>query len=227
MAQQVLYLPELLENILLELPFSDLRQATQVCTSWRNVTASSPNIQKALFLAPGTMLDITLSDDPTKCRRGPHPHHPSSARRVSKGTGYILKPLLLRHECSPRKLFAWHYSGPNLLKAYEHESFRAMLISQPPMSTTIKFQIKHHYRRRPHIQRHELPIIPDRVGNLFSPFSSGTTFGEMVENYLAKVEELEVLGFEPAKPGYGSRSNELFWWISLRHGTKWSEAWDS
>ncbi|KAK5699477.1 hypothetical protein LTR97_005605 [Elasticomyces elasticus] len=47
--QQVLDLPELLENILIQLPIRDLLFAQKVCKDWQQAIAASPKIQEALF----------------------------------------------------------------------------------------------------------------------------------------------------------------------------------
>ncbi|KAK4897583.1 hypothetical protein LTR27_004729 [Elasticomyces elasticus] len=49
MATSPLFLPELLENILLHLPIQELLHLQVVCTSWRACVKSSPKIQQALM----------------------------------------------------------------------------------------------------------------------------------------------------------------------------------
>ncbi|KAK4959817.1 hypothetical protein LTR10_002705 [Elasticomyces elasticus] len=47
--EQVLALPELLENILLQLPTRDILFAQKVCKEWQEAIVASPKIQEALF----------------------------------------------------------------------------------------------------------------------------------------------------------------------------------
>ncbi|KAK4902923.1 hypothetical protein LTR27_000862 [Elasticomyces elasticus] len=56
---KVFAIPELLEEILLHLPFIDLLFSQRVCKIWHSVVSGSSKIQKALFLTPGTKEDAT------------------------------------------------------------------------------------------------------------------------------------------------------------------------
>lgn len=60
MADKVFGITELLENILMRLPTKDLLFAQKVCKQWQHVIASSTPIQKALFFAPGTVINTAL-----------------------------------------------------------------------------------------------------------------------------------------------------------------------
>jgi hypothetical protein len=51
-AHAVLFTPELLCNVIAQLPLGDIVTATGVCHFWRNAAAAEPEIQKALFLIP-------------------------------------------------------------------------------------------------------------------------------------------------------------------------------
>lgn len=48
----VLFTPELLCNIITQLPLPDIVATTGVCHFWRNATAADPQVQKALFFEP-------------------------------------------------------------------------------------------------------------------------------------------------------------------------------
>lgn len=48
----VLFTPELLCNIISQLPLADIVTTTGVCHFWRNAVAADPQVQKALFLKP-------------------------------------------------------------------------------------------------------------------------------------------------------------------------------
>ncbi|KAK3642145.1 hypothetical protein LTR22_016266 [Elasticomyces elasticus] len=56
---KVFAIPELLEGVLLQLPFIDLLLSQRVCRAWHIAVTSSTKIQKALFLTPGTKDDVT------------------------------------------------------------------------------------------------------------------------------------------------------------------------
>jgi hypothetical protein len=49
----VLFTPELLCNVISQLPLADILITTGVCHFWRNAVAADPPLQEALFLSPG------------------------------------------------------------------------------------------------------------------------------------------------------------------------------
>jgi hypothetical protein len=51
-AHAVLSTPELLCNVIVQLPLEDIVTTTGVCHFWRIAAAAEPDIQKALFLTP-------------------------------------------------------------------------------------------------------------------------------------------------------------------------------
>ncbi|KAK5732324.1 hypothetical protein LTR17_010638 [Elasticomyces elasticus] len=72
MASHALAVPELLENVLLRLHSRDLLFAQKVCKAWKEVIEASPNLQRALFLKPGTCDsaydDTRIYQAPTRSR---------------------------------------------------------------------------------------------------------------------------------------------------------------
>ncbi|KAK3623063.1 hypothetical protein LTR56_021816 [Elasticomyces elasticus] len=105
--RNVLDLPELLENISLNLPIRDLLSTQKSCKQWKATVKSSVRIQRALFFIPGTAEDINyVSPDHTASTKWmvpdtqPGQFCPRSVIHCVnvKQLAYALNPLLTTYE---------------------------------------------------------------------------------------------------------------------------------
>ncbi|KAK5726346.1 hypothetical protein LTR17_012777 [Elasticomyces elasticus] len=143
-SDNVLKLPELLENILLQLPMRDLLFAQKVCKTWKLIIDASPAIQKALFFAPGTVEDVAYISpghlSTTACmeafessgRSGylRNAKYQSARESTAKQCGYAINPLLaVYHEHAYRFLFR---PEPWRSDANPSASWSRMFFTQPP-----------------------------------------------------------------------------------------------
>ncbi|KAK3630919.1 hypothetical protein LTR56_017192 [Elasticomyces elasticus] len=123
---QALAVPELLENMLLQLPIRDLLFAQKVCTEWKDVIDTSPSIQRALFLKPGTPADV----DPKWTGRDRH-------LCGHDGKAVAPNPLLLAR----RAVFVPHHIiRQDVLETEERSSCHCMYITQPPVAIRAEFR---------------------------------------------------------------------------------------
>ncbi|KAF2726258.1 hypothetical protein K431DRAFT_290110 [Polychaeton citri CBS 116435] len=131
-AQQVLHTPELLEQVLLQLPFSDLWICAQVCLQWRTLTFNSKPLLRTLFLHPATssrqpprLEESLVSVNPPVVHRV-HPALESSSIARAKRWQRIRSPHLDRNVnfvMYPARMAGWPEEGA---------LWRRMLVSQPP-----------------------------------------------------------------------------------------------
>ncbi|KAK3639471.1 hypothetical protein LTR56_012442 [Elasticomyces elasticus] len=71
-------IPELLENILMNLPLRDILFSQRVCRVWQESILQSPNIQKALFLRVGSTTTTAWHSGEATKRRGHWCQHSES-----------------------------------------------------------------------------------------------------------------------------------------------------
>ncbi|KAK3623061.1 hypothetical protein LTR56_021814 [Elasticomyces elasticus] len=193
----VLDLPELLENILLQLPMRDLLFAQKVCKTWKLTIDTTLSIQKALFFAPGMVKDIAYIP-PTHIPVPKWLGTPNSARREfsysdrlaaqecqsyikSAGIeGYALNPLLVSH--NDGEVDFRH--GPWYIDAEPMGSWVRMFVTQPPGSTLAETQMKRN----------------DATGNMrvprfgFHSTKCGDRFGELVKQHRSFVGKVQRSG---------------------------------
>lgn len=107
-AERVLTTPELLDEILLDLPQQQLLLVQRVCRTWRHCITSSNPLQAALFLRPGTTCNAK-SQDP---KRAPsavefNPLLQSRFPSFFDGSVYINDLNLHLHNLGPWKSTDW------------------------------------------------------------------------------------------------------------------------
>ncbi|KAK4902921.1 hypothetical protein LTR27_000860 [Elasticomyces elasticus] len=216
MAQKVLYLPELLEQILVQLPPRDLLFSQKVCRIWKVVVDTSPTVQVALFFTASRDSSVTNADTGTN---GVFGHCCTCAGCIHSNSKMILNPLLFtlvskwgRH-IGLRDLM--HNASPALDK---QASCRRMMLSQPAKIVDISFYTSHggivHGPLRTGIKKLDVEgnvRILDPTGGLsevwqegVGTFETGLTLGETVRMYQKATEGLKAEGHEQEKRG---------WWI--------------
>ncbi|KAK5744950.1 hypothetical protein LTR17_001701 [Elasticomyces elasticus] len=182
----VLNLPELFENILLQLPTRDLLFAQKVCKIWKLTIDASPSVQKALFFAAGTVNDVLYSS----------PNHKSTAQCLADGQstnhhekapaqeynayiefatheGYALNPLLTTCRKVGPDLRSDFRDSPWYSDADPTGSWSRMFVTQPPGST---------------LARAETIRIDDEMEDGWYPIENhatqcGERFGELVKQH--------------------------------------------
>ncbi|KAK3656830.1 hypothetical protein LTR56_002811 [Elasticomyces elasticus] len=177
---EVLATPELLEVILLHLPLRDLLFSQKVCTHWKAIVDTSPNIKKALFLVPDTHIDQAASTQP---------HSVSAPRPLAINDlilAYVQPGLGSIHE-------AEHYVGcyairSAALQARFEASCRKMYLSRPSVDAELYFTA-------------EVTSFADLI-NLEAPelnvatLSSEQNFGNLMQRYHARSQEVKQRGYE-------------------------------
>ncbi|CZR52842.1 uncharacterized protein PAC_02719 [Phialocephala subalpina] len=122
--QQAFSLPEILENILLQLPVRDLLVNAQlVCRDW-NTAIKSPTLQRALFFLPVPGTQIQYSRFNPLLRKVFSPWFSKTQKKNVYARGKVFKDL------------DW-YSSHEKIAAYaiKEASWRRMLPVQPPATT--------------------------------------------------------------------------------------------
>ncbi|KAK5732317.1 hypothetical protein LTR17_010631 [Elasticomyces elasticus] len=211
MAQQMLLLPELIENIILHLPMKDLLLSQRVCKTWKAVIDSSPQIQEALFFTArqqkqvpalhGLETDAYIGHACT-CRT-------CTATQVPKR----LNPLLFTSIRSGGRVNGLDPLVKEPLHA-QASCFR-MLLSQPPQeNVTIGFTIQKHdkvclgFGKAPQPNKLEGLHLDLEEGfdrekfdkgemDVYATFSGSATLGQAAEDYRTAVMELFESAYEP------------------------------
>ncbi|KAK5677252.1 hypothetical protein LTS10_010441 [Elasticomyces elasticus] len=180
MAQQVLHLPELLENIFLSLPMKDLLFSQKVCRTWKAVVDTSPHIQEALFYTTDT--------------------HESTATSVAT-------VLLLTYSgyYGMEATDLGHLLYNNSL--HPNSSCHRMLLGKPTRDTEIFFEIQPVSNK---FWQWEATDITGQLVGVFveydgfsdlgltkAKFMVGATLGETMRRYEKVVEELHEGHFKP------------------------------
>ncbi|KAK4898590.1 hypothetical protein LTR27_003762 [Elasticomyces elasticus] len=137
--------PELLENILLNLPIRDLLFSQAVCRRWKATVNSSVRIQRALFFIPGTAEDINyVSPDHTASTKWmvpdtqPGQFCPRSVIYCAnvKQLTYALNPLLTTYEVEGEQRYTlrpefWRSKDTDLAGSWSR-----MYLTQPPVAVS-------------------------------------------------------------------------------------------
>ncbi|KAK4961479.1 hypothetical protein LTR10_001969 [Elasticomyces elasticus] len=143
--RNVLDLPELLENISLNLPIRDLLSTQKSCKQWKATVKSSVRIQRALFFIPGTAEDINYVS----------PNHTASTKWMATDTqpgqfcprsvihcvnvkqlAYALNPLLTTYEVEGEQRYTlrpefWRSKDTDLAGSWSR-----MYLTQPPAAVS-------------------------------------------------------------------------------------------
>lgn len=153
--------PELVENMLLQLPLRKILLVQQVCKTWKDVIETSPQIQKALFFRPSADIQLRLVETrgvyPLPCRK--HMDCPSYTGDGHKPTddesGFTRWAQSLSDESLYRILVnpflrscASEPGGHRYIRREDHRfdrdvyerpeaSWRKMLLTQPPLAEAI------------------------------------------------------------------------------------------
>ncbi|KAK5698014.1 hypothetical protein LTR97_006974 [Elasticomyces elasticus] len=208
MAQQVLHLPELLENILLRLPMKDLLFSQKVCRTWKAVVDTSPHIQEALFYT-GDARDST----PTSAAKArAYSGHPCRCSVCKFGNnGVLLNPLLMT---SPEN--GGEVGGlRNLLNGVSpaQASCHGMLLGRPTKEMEIYIELQEATdfdlsqldgRDMKSVQicyTYTLWAVEEAMAPQ-AKFTAGTTFGDTKQRYKMAVKELRGKGFEVCDAGW-------------------------
>ncbi|KAK5714982.1 hypothetical protein LTR15_010398 [Elasticomyces elasticus] len=211
MAQQVLHLPELLEQIIIQLPTKDLLFSQKVCGTWKAVVDTSPHIQEALFYTIDAKYSITPSVTNTHTSSG----HPCSCTVCKSDRNKVrLNPLLIT---SPGK--NGEVEGlKNLLSSVlpAQASCQRMLYGKPTKEIEIFFE-PHRITDtnldwlRSGTRASELLSVcytmnmvgVDRTVTMKAMIRAGKTFGEIKQRYGEVEEDLRAEGFEIRDAGWG------------------------
>ncbi|KAK5710222.1 hypothetical protein LTR17_019057 [Elasticomyces elasticus] len=196
MAQQVLHLPELLENILLRLPIKDLLFSQKVCGTWKAVVDTSPHIQEALFYTNKGTSDSDVTSQPCSCHS-----HPCSC--------HIKNPLL----STSAGTVGFEDGLKNLLTSKSpnaEESCNRMLLTKPERDAQLHIQVsggvitKRTRDMQLHIQVSGRGITPPKVlelhlkktlGTMVAVFPVGPTLVESRRQYGKVMDELRRSGW--------------------------------
>ncbi|KAK5726348.1 hypothetical protein LTR17_012779 [Elasticomyces elasticus] len=143
--RDVLDLPELLENILLNLSIRDLLFSQAVCRRWKATVDSSVRIQRALFFIPGTAEDINyVSPDHTSSTEWMVPDmqpgqfclrsswHCANVKQLA----YALNPLLTTYDVQGGRRYTlrpefWRSKDADLAGSWSR-----MYLTQPPAAVS-------------------------------------------------------------------------------------------
>ncbi|KAK3656839.1 hypothetical protein LTR56_002820 [Elasticomyces elasticus] len=159
MAAQALTIPELLENMLLQLPTKDLLFAQKVCKAWKLAIQSSPGIQRALFFQPGAVADVyqpgPLAPGVSDCELKLFKNH-------IKVQGVALNPLLFSLRAGQvGEGVAWDREYDDLifyvpaLKARSVASCNRMWMTQPPSAICAEYEVEEWYEQEDVKNGHE------------------------------------------------------------------------
>ncbi|KAK3656833.1 hypothetical protein LTR56_002814 [Elasticomyces elasticus] len=205
MAQQVLHLPELLENILLCLPMKDLLFSQKVCKTWKGAVDTSPHIQEALFYT--TDIHERTATSVAKA----HAHSDNLcccfACRHKYQLQVKLNPLFLTYTkgygIKARNLGNLLYNN----SLHPTSSCHRMLLGKPTRDTEISFEIQPDTLTS---RQWEARAIPGQLVSVFGEYDRGSdlgltkakfkvggTLGETMRLYEKVVEELREGHFKP------------------------------
>lgn len=184
-AAKVRALPELLENILLQLPIRDLLFAQKVCKTFKQVMEESPSIQRALFFTPGGVGDVYQTDGKETAEQAAHTEY-------VRTKSIALNPLVVSdyiayHYKSVGVLKGEYHFSEAALKARQNASCHRMWMSQPPMNITAVFTLRE-------VETRDIDDIdPDELDSEGEPMTHDATFmvstakhwkfGVLAENY--------------------------------------------
>ncbi|KAK5726954.1 hypothetical protein LTR15_002845 [Elasticomyces elasticus] len=196
-------LPEILENILLNLRIRDLLFSQAVCRRWKATVDSSVWIQRALFFIPGTAKDARYfsanhisttawmkaaknkGKEVTKIAKYKPAEECIRHMTRAERKGHALNPLLLTYNPARGEYIfrpkLWDISNPDPSKG----SWSCMFVTQPPRITFGKVGIETFHESEEDRNR-------SRMVAYFMGTKQGERFGALMEKYhqlLAKVEE--------------------------------------
>ncbi|KAK5726749.1 hypothetical protein LTR15_002637 [Elasticomyces elasticus] len=170
--QQVLSLPELLENILLRLPMKDLLLAHRLCKKFKQIMHGSPSIQRALFFMRGAISDLNYVG---------RPHQQEHEIRTLK-TGHALNALITTYCYESIVGGAFRPAFPFSDQRAIHLCHR-MSLTQPPSATILRFCVQEMHGGR-------LTDKPSTVR-----VAHDESFGELTERFEEADLELDLDGF--------------------------------
>ncbi|KAK5710219.1 hypothetical protein LTR17_019054 [Elasticomyces elasticus] len=177
---KVFALPELLEEVLLQLPFIDLLISQRVCRAWHIAVTSSSKIKKALFLIGGT------GNDATPFAKGTQTYCCPRASGALGSAHLTLNPLLKATKGKSDLLELKALLKRNDTSDNSDASFRQMSLTQPPTTLSL---------------RHAVMVVPQSTGqhhNFYGDPSvqqivcvEATTMGELANQRKVLMQELE------------------------------------
>jgi hypothetical protein len=134
-AHAVLNTNELICEIIGRLPLEDIVVTTGVCRTWRNVLKGNKSIQRALFLVPADIQEITTSTECLSMRVEDIPReqyaivaepNPYTARICGQMHALIEGPTTWEEECRREDAPLQKFEHP-------HGTWRNMFVTQPPV----------------------------------------------------------------------------------------------